>query len=111
VRHPCQREFNNSQIIIYIVDSEDRNHIADSRKEFFDVMSTPGIQDSVVLVIANKQDLENCMSVNEVREKIGFEKLENVKYKTIIGASLTNSVDLNKCLSCVEEQYRHKLNI
>ena len=73
-------------------------------------MSTPGIQDSVVLVIANKQDLENCMSVDEVRERIGCENVDHVKYKTIIGASLTNPVDLQKCLKCVEEQFRLKSN-
>lgn len=107
--HPCQREFDNSQIIIFLVDSEDRNSIQFASRELSDVMNTPDLKDSILLVIANKQDLENCMKVDEVQERLGFHKLEHIKYKNIIGASLTTSGDIEKCLNILEEQYRSKI--
>ncbi|XP_013419271.1 ADP-ribosylation factor-related protein 1-like [Lingula anatina] len=54
--------------VIYMVDGADRGRIVES-KQTFDKMITSSALDSVpLLVVVNKQDLEECMSVAEVKE-------------------------------------------
>ncbi len=38
------------------------------------------LRDAALLVLANKQDLPNAMSVNEVSEKLGLNRIKNRKW-------------------------------
>ena len=38
------------------------------------------LRDAILLVFANKQDLPNAMSVNDVTEKLGLNQLRNRKW-------------------------------
>ncbi len=38
------------------------------------------LRDAILLVFANKQDLPNAMSVNEVTEKLGLNQMRNRKW-------------------------------
>ncbi|KAL8160174.1 hypothetical protein V2J09_001711 [Rumex salicifolius] len=49
--------FNNTDGLIYVVDSLDRERISKAKQEFQDIISDPFMLNSVILVFANKQDL------------------------------------------------------
>ena len=41
------------------------------------MLSEDELRESVLLVFANKQDLPNAMSINEITEKLGLNQLRN----------------------------------
>jgi GTPase SAR1 family protein len=108
VRPLLRHYYPNTQVIVHVVDSRDCDRIDESRKELHQVLKEDELRDCLVLVIANKQDLDGCMSVDEIREKLGFDELKQFKFKTIIGACATNGDGLENCLNWITTQYEIK---
>merc|ERR1712204_159405 len=72
--------YQNTQGLIFVVDSNDRDRIQDAREEIAKILSEDEMRDAVVLVFANKQDLPNSMSAAEVIEKLGLQSMQNRKW-------------------------------
>merc|ERR1739842_136036 len=84
IRPLWRHYYQNTQGIIFVVDSNDRERIDDSsgsdnsaKEELHRMLAEDELRDAVVLVFANKQDLPNAMSVNEVTERLGLNQLRN----------------------------------
>ena len=71
-RSHWRQHFQNTSAIIFVVDSNDRNRIDESRDELAWLMSEDELKDCCVLVMANKQDLPNAMSINGIAERLGL---------------------------------------
>eukprot|EP00008_Paramoeba_atlantica_P011467 CAMPEP_0201477596 /NCGR_PEP_ID=MMETSP0151_2-20130828/2594_1 /ASSEMBLY_ACC=CAM_ASM_000257 /TAXON_ID=200890 /ORGANISM="Paramoeba atlantica, Strain 621/1 / CCAP 1560/9" /LENGTH=179 /DNA_ID=CAMNT_0047858375 /DNA_START=145 /DNA_END=684 /DNA_ORIENTATION=+ len=56
--------------LIWVVDSNDRERIGESREELFRILGEEGMDKISLLVFANKQDLPNALSVEEIVEKL-----------------------------------------
>merc|ERR1711972_880938 len=76
--------YQNTQGIIFVVDSNDRERIDDSsgsdnsaKEELHKLLAEDELRDANLMVFANKQDLPNAMSVAEVAEKLGLNQLRN----------------------------------
>merc|ERR1711935_1025469 len=67
----------NTQGLIFVVDSNDRDRIEDAREELAKMLIEDEMRDAVVLVFANKQDLPNSMPAAEVTEKLGLNSMHN----------------------------------
>jgi signal recognition particle receptor subunit beta len=63
------------------------------------------LRDALLLVMANKQDLPNSLSVDEVKQKLDFDKLNHIKYKTVIGISAISGNSLSECLDWIKFNY------
>ena len=50
-------DFQNTQGIIYVVDSNDRDRIDDARDELSRMLNEDELRDAILLLFANKQDL------------------------------------------------------
>lgn len=72
--------FNNTDGLIYVVDSLDRERINRSADEFKQIIDDPLMRNSAVLVFANKQDLPNCLSPAEVCEAMGLLQMKGRKW-------------------------------
>ncbi|KAL1140210.1 hypothetical protein AAG570_000142 [Ranatra chinensis] len=59
--------YAESHAIIYIVDSSDRERIPDSKETFDKMISSENLSGVPLLVLANKQDITDCMGVREVK--------------------------------------------
>ena len=85
IRPLWRHYYQNTQGIIFVVDSNDRERIdADSsaeqksaREELQRMLVEDDLRDAVLLVFANKQDLPNALSVNEVTERLGLNSVRN----------------------------------
>ncbi|KAL1451722.1 hypothetical protein WDU94_006073 [Cyamophila willieti] len=53
--------------LIYVVDSNDRDRIAESKETFDKMISNENLIGVPLLVLANKQDIRDCMGVREVK--------------------------------------------
>src|ERR1700744_2920016 len=84
IRPLWRHYYQNTQGIIFVVDSNDRDRIDDSKdyehsakEELHRMLAEDELKDAVLLVFANKQDLPNAMKVQEVTERLGPNKLRN----------------------------------
>merc|ERR1712070_690620 len=69
--------YQNTQGLIFVVDSNDRDRLEDAREELDKILAEDEMRDAVVLVFANKQDLPNSMPAAEVTEKLGLQTLRS----------------------------------
>ena len=76
--------YQNTQGIIFVVDSNDRDRIDESqntehsaKEELHRMLAEDELRDAVLLVFCNKQDLPNAMSVNDVTTKLGLHQIRN----------------------------------
>jgi ADP-ribosylation factor protein 1 len=67
--------FQNTNGVIFVVDSNDKERAAQARDELQKMLSEDELRDAVLLVFANKQDLPNAMSTAEVTDKLGLHSL------------------------------------
>ncbi|KAB2006560.1 hypothetical protein ES319_D11G354300v1 [Gossypium barbadense] len=72
--------FNNTDGLIYVVDSLDRERIGKAKNEFQTIINDPFMLNSVILVFANKQDMKGAMTPMEVCEGLGLFDLKNRKW-------------------------------
>merc|ERR1712144_100979 len=72
IRKLWKHYYQNTQGLIFVVDSNDRDRIEDAREELEKMLLEEEMRDAVVLVFANKQDLPNSMTAAEVTEKLGL---------------------------------------
>ncbi|GMI79590.1 ADP-ribosylation factor B1C [Hibiscus trionum] len=72
--------FNNTDGLIYVVDSLDRERIGKAKNEFQTIINDPFMLNSVILVFANKQDMKGAMTTREVCEGLGLFDLKNRKW-------------------------------
>merc|ERR1712040_22577 len=75
IRPLWRHYFQNTQGLIFVVDSNDRERIGEAAEELNKMLREEELKDVVVLVFANKQDLPNAMSASEVTDKLGLHNL------------------------------------
>jgi len=84
IRPLWRHYYQNTQGIIFVVDSNDRERMDESqgaensaKDELHRMLAEDELRDAVVLVFANKQDLPNAMSVQQITETLGLNSLRN----------------------------------
>jgi ADP-ribosylation factor family len=70
-------DFQNTQGIIFVVDSNDRERVSEAREELQRMLNEDELRDAVLLVFANKQDLPNAMNAAEITDKLGLHSLRS----------------------------------
>lgn len=77
IRPLWRHYFQNTQGLIFVVDSNDRERIQEACDELARMLNEDELRDAVVLVFANKQDLPNAMNAAEVTDKLQLHGLAN----------------------------------
>lgn len=77
IRPLWRHYFQNTQGLIFVVDSNDRERVVEAERELHNMLNEDELRDAVVLVFANKQDLPNAMSAAELTEKLRLTSLHN----------------------------------
>ncbi len=81
LQRPLWRHYyQNTEAIILVVDSNDRDRISECRDELWRLLQEEQLKEAVILILANKKDLPNAMKESEVAEKL---ELQNIKDRTI----------------------------
>mmetsp|Transcript_24042 Transcript_24042/g.37713 ORF Transcript_24042/g.37713 Transcript_24042/m.37713 type:complete len:182 (+) Transcript_24042:124-669(+) len=75
IRPLWRHYFANTQGLIFVVDSNDRDRTAEAKDELHRMLNEDELRDAVLLVFANKQDLPNAMNASELTEKLGLQSL------------------------------------
>ena len=94
IRPLWRHYFQNTQGLIFVVDSNDRERIGEAQEELqkmvgtlfimyhisvnhFSQLQEDELRDATLLVFANKQDLPNAMTASELTDKLGLQNLRN----------------------------------
>ena len=72
--------FNNTDGLIFVVDSLDRDRIGRAKEEFTSIINDPFMRNSAILIFANKQDMKNCLSAAEIAERMGLAELRGRRW-------------------------------
>ena len=81
IRTLWRHYYQGTDGIIWIVDSNDTDRLAESRDELLNVLNHDEIAPGVpILVYANKQDLPGAIKPNQLAEKLGVDKLRSHKW-------------------------------
>jgi len=75
IRPLWRHYFQNTQGIIFVVDSNDRERVSEAREELQRMLNEDELRDALLLVFANKQDLPNAMNAAEITDKLGLQAL------------------------------------
>jgi len=80
IRPLWRHYFQNTQGLIFVVDSNDRDRINEAAEELQKMLREDELRDAHLLVFANKQDLPSAMSVSEMTDKLGLQNLGGRKW-------------------------------
>ena len=80
LRSLWQHYFENTQGLIYVVDSNDAERIEESRESLHMILQDESMRDVPVLIYANKSDLPNAMTVPQISERLGLANLRNRRW-------------------------------
>lgn len=80
MRAQWRNYYQNSQGLIFVVDSNDRNRVNDAREELHLMLKEAGLSNTALLVLANKKDLPNAMSAAEVTDQLGLNTISGRKW-------------------------------
>uniref|UniRef100_A0A8C6RMS4 ADP-ribosylation factor n=1 Tax=Nannospalax galili TaxID=1026970 RepID=A0A8C6RMS4_NANGA len=76
IRPLWRHYFQNTQGLIFVVDSNDRERIQEGADVLQKMLLEDELQDAVLLLFANK-DLPNAMAISEMADKLGLQSLRN----------------------------------
>lgn len=90
--------YANTDAVIYVVDSADRERVSTSKEELVSMLEEEELKSAALLVFANKQDLEGSMTSAEVSDKLGLTSLRNrqwtiMKCSALKGEGLQEGLD------------------
>ncbi|KAJ1762663.1 Arf GTPase arf1 [Coemansia sp. RSA 1822] len=77
IRPLWRHYFQNTQGIIFVVDSNDRDRIPEARDELQRMLNEDELRDAILLVFANKQDLPNAMNNDEIVDSLNLGTIRN----------------------------------
>lgn len=86
---PLWRHYtNDTDVLIWVVDSTDRERFQESREELHKFLSyEDSLKDTVLLVAASKQDLPNAASLLEISEALELHKFPATRQWFVCGGS------------------------
>merc|ERR1712190_173261 len=77
IRPLWRHYFQNTQGLIFVVDSNDRERIGEAKEELNRMINEDELREAALLIFANKQDLPNAMNAAEVTDKLGLHEMRN----------------------------------
>ena len=105
IRPLWRHYFQNTQGLIFVVDSNDRSvqapplvrtvtssfflsreRIGEARDELMRMLAEDELREAVLLIFANKQDLPNAMNAAEITDKLGLHSLRNRNWYIQVGS-------------------------
>lgn len=80
IRPLWRHYFQNTHGLIFVVDSNDRERIAEAADELQRMLNEDELRDAILLVFANKQDLPQAMPAAELTERLGLNNLRGRRW-------------------------------
>ncbi|KAM7346620.1 ADP-ribosylation factor 4-like [Cochliomyia hominivorax] len=100
--------FPNTSAVIFVVDSSDVARIETAKEELHEILQHDDLRNSVLLVLANKQDMPHALSVNELAKQLELSNLKQTWH--IQGTSATKGEGVYEGLDHLRGMLQRKGN-
>ena len=97
-RSMWERYCRGVHAIVYVVDSADHEKFETSKKELHDLLSKPPLAEIPLLVLCNKNDLPNAVSVNELIDIFELKALSKNREVCCYSISAMQQVNIDTTL-------------
>lgn len=105
IRPLWRHYYQNTQGIIFVVDSNDRERISEAKAELDRMLSEEELRDAYLLVFANKQDLPKAVPVAKLADELGLHVLKTTgRVWNIQGCCATTGDGLYEGLDWLSEK-------
>lgn len=114
IRPLWRHYYQSTNGMIFVIDSNDHDRLAPednvygwsgAKSELLRILTEEELQDIPLLIMANKQDLPNALSVEEITRRLGLDKLTDREWM-IQGCCATSGDGLYEGLDWLAEQVR-----
>mmetsp|Transcript_19445 Transcript_19445/g.45205 ORF Transcript_19445/g.45205 Transcript_19445/m.45205 type:complete len:198 (+) Transcript_19445:102-695(+) len=100
IRPLWQHFYEGTQGIIFVVDSSDQARLPTARKVLQKLLTEVDLRGAALLVLANKQDMQNALSPKEVASRLSLNELQGREW-TIQPACATSGEGLHTGLEWI----------
>ncbi|ELW47390.1 ADP-ribosylation factor-like protein 5B [Tupaia chinensis] len=69
--------YSNTEFIILVVDSIDRERLAITKEELYRMLAHEDLRKAAVLIFANKQDMKGCMTAAEISKYLTLSSIKD----------------------------------
>jgi ADP-ribosylation factor-like protein 8 len=94
--------------ILFVVDAADRQKFSCARRELEELMMKPQLQDTPLLVIANKMDLPDAAAAEEMIVELGLDKCSASQRPAFCAISVKEEENIKFVLDWLLEQTKPK---
>merc|ERR1712070_404011 len=107
IRPYWRNYFDNTDILIYVVDCADRRRVEEAQDELMELLDEDKLAGVPLLVFANKQDLINAASPDEVVEALALQEIKDRAWQ-IEGCSAKTGTGLQEGMNWAVKQMANK---
>ncbi|XP_005107065.1 E3 ubiquitin-protein ligase TRIM23 [Aplysia californica] len=75
IRPLWKHYYFNTQAVIFVVDSSNRERLDEAQGELVKLVHEKELKDASLLIFANKQDVDGCVTIEEITDQFGLLKL------------------------------------
>ena len=108
IRPYWRNYFDRTDCLIYAIDSSDKQRMEETGAELDQLLNEEKLCKVPLLVFANKQDLLNALSADEIRDGLNLKSIRDRKW-TILPCSSKDGEGLEEGFQWVMENMRQKV--
>jgi len=104
--------YSESHGIIYVVDSSDMDRLRESWRAFDAMLSSDHIEGMPLILVCNKQDLDGCMSVTDVKT-VFHESVEKLGRRdcTVLPVSALNGTNVAEAIDWMHSRVKRNIGV
>ncbi|CEG65573.1 ADP-ribosylation factor-like protein 2 [Rhizopus azygosporus] len=89
IRSYWRNYFEQTDALVWVVDSADRLRLNDCKKELFQLLQEEKLAGATLLVFANKQDIAGALSEKEIKDVLGLEDIKTHHWAILACSAVT----------------------
>jgi ADP-ribosylation factor-like protein 2 len=97
IRSYWKNYFEETDALIFVIDSADKDRLLLCKKELHSLLQQERLIGTTLLIFANKQDMENALSLEEIKEILCLTDIQNhwqmVTCSAYTGQGLIKGID------------------
>ncbi|RLV93845.1 ADP-ribosylation factor 6 [Spathaspora sp. JA1] len=101
IRPLWRHYFTGTNALIYVVDSNDRERLEESKKELYRVITDKELTDCLLVVLANKQDCEGAIKPKDLIDLFELKELSGKHTWSVIPSIATDGTGLVEMLNWI----------
>jgi ADP-ribosylation factor protein 1 len=104
--------YQNTSALVFVVDSNDRERVNEACEQLHKMANEEELKNRPILIFANKQDLANVQSLDELKEELQLSKLDEMKTKWHLQPTIaTKNEGINEGFEWLADAIQTKVDI